>query len=120
QVVRRDRPTRGERLEALAAEDAAAPRATVRPGAPMIVFENVTKVYAHDVVGLKDVSLNVDKGEWIFLVGPSRSGKATFLQLLLKELDPTEGSVIVGGRSLTKLRRSKVPQLRRNIGCVFQ
>src|SRR5262245_56941335 len=85
QVVRRDRPTRGERREALAAEDAAAPRATVRPGAPMIVLENVTKVYAHDVVGLKDVSLNVDKGEWIFLVGPSGSGKSTFIKLLLKE-----------------------------------
>jgi cell division transport system ATP-binding protein len=72
------------------------------------------------VVGLKDVSLTVDKGEWIFLVGPSGSGKSTFIKLLLKELDTTEGSVIVGGRSLTKLRRSKVPQLRRNIGCVFQ
>jgi cell division transport system ATP-binding protein len=120
QIARRARPTRGERLEALVAEDAAAPRAAVRPGAPMIVFENVTKVYAHDVVGLKDVSLTVDKGEWIFLVGPSGSGKSTFIKLLLKELDTTEGSVIVGGRSLTKLRRSKVPQLRRNIGCVFQ
>jgi cell division transport system ATP-binding protein len=122
QAVRRapERPTRGERLEALVAEDAAAPRATVRPGAPMIVFENVTKVYPHDVVGLRDLSLTVDKGEWIFLVGPSGSGKSTFIKLLLKELDPTEGSVIVGGRSLTKLRRSKVPQLRRNIGCVFQ
>jgi cell division transport system ATP-binding protein len=119
-AVRRPRPTRGERLEALAAEDAAAPRVAPRPGAPMIVFENVTKIYAHDVVGLKDVSLTVDKGEWIFLVGPSGSGKSTFIKLLLKELDPTEGTVIVGGRSLPKLRRSKVPQLRRNIGCVFQ
>jgi cell division transport system ATP-binding protein len=66
------------------------------------------------------VSLTIDKGEWVFLVGPSGSGKSTFIKLLLKELDPTDGVVIVGGRSLNKLRRSKVPQLRRNIGCVFQ
>jgi cell division transport system ATP-binding protein len=56
----------------------------------------------------------------VFLVGPSGSGKSTFIKLLLKEIDATRGTVIVGGRSLSKLRRSKVPQLRRNIGCVFQ
>jgi cell division transport system ATP-binding protein len=115
-----EQPTRGERLAALAAEDAAAPRAPQRPGAPMIVLDKVTKVYPHQVLGLQDVSVTIDKGEWIFLVGPSGSGKSTFIKLLLKELDPSEGVVIVGGRSLNKLRRSKVPQLRRNIGCVFQ
>jgi cell division transport system ATP-binding protein len=119
-VYRPAPPTRGERLDALVAEDEVAPRVPQRPGAPMIVFDKVTKVYAHQVVGLQDVSLTIDKGEWIFLVGPSGSGKSTFIRLLLKELDPTEGTVIVGGRSLSKLRRSKVPQLRRNIGCVFQ
>jgi cell division transport system ATP-binding protein len=86
----------------------------------MIVFDKVTKQYSHDVVGLRDVSLTIDKGEWVFLVGPSGSGKSTFIKLLLKELEATAGTVIVGGRSLAKLRRSKVPQLRRNIGCVFQ
>jgi cell division transport system ATP-binding protein len=86
----------------------------------MIVFDKVTKQYSHEVIGLRDVSLTIDKGEWVFLVGPSGSGKSTFIKLLLKELDPTAGTVIVGGRSLGKLRRSKVPQLRRNIGCVFQ
>jgi cell division transport system ATP-binding protein len=114
------RPSRGERLAALADEDAAAPRVKLRPGTPMIVFDKVTKQYSHDVVGLRDVSLTIDKGEWVFLVGPSGSGKSTFIKLLLKELEATAGTVIVGGRSLNKLRRSKVPQLRRNIGCVFQ
>ncbi len=88
--------------------------------AAMILFENVTKVYPGRVVGLHDVNLQIDKGEWVFLVGPSGSGKSTFIKLLLKEIDSTRGTVIVGGRSLAKLRRSRIPQLRRNIGCVFQ
>jgi cell division transport system ATP-binding protein len=71
-------------------------------------------------VGLRDVSLRIDKGEWVFLVGQSGSGKSTFIRLLLKELDPTEGSILIGGRSLATLKRSRVSQLRRNIGCVFQ
>ena len=86
----------------------------------MIVLENVSKIYSGDVVGLRNVSLQIDKGEWVFLVGPSGSGKSTMIRLLLKEIDATSGNVIVGGRSLSKLRRSRVPQLRRNIGCVFQ
>jgi cell division transport system ATP-binding protein len=95
-----------------------------RPVAPkqsaMILLENVTKVYPGNVVGLRDVSLQIDKGEWVFLVGASGSGKSTMIKLLLKEIDATRGNVIVGGRSLSKLRRSRIPQLRRNIGCVFQ
>ncbi len=88
--------------------------------AAMIVFEGVTKRYDANVVGLRDVSLQIDKGEFVFLVGPSGSGKSTFIKLLLKELEVTSGNLIVGGRSLPKLKRSKVPVLRRNIGCVFQ
>jgi len=95
-----------------------------RPPAPkqsaMILLENVTKIYPGNVTGLKDVSLQIDKGEWVFLVGASGSGKSTMIKLLLKEIDATRGNVIVGGRSLSKLRRSRIPQLRRNIGCVFQ
>ncbi len=95
-----------------------------RPVAPkqsaMILLENVTKVYPGNVVGLRDVSLQIDKGEWVFLVGASGSGKSTMIKLLLKEIDATRGNVILGGRSLSKLRRSRIPQLRRNIGCVFQ
>jgi cell division transport system ATP-binding protein len=113
-------PTRAERLAALAAEDERAPRAPQRGGSSMIVFEKASLVYPGDHVGLRGVSLTIDKGEWVFLVGPSGSGKSTFIKLLLCELRATEGSVLVGGRSLEKLRRSKVPQLRRNIGCVFQ
>jgi cell division transport system ATP-binding protein len=90
------------------------------PGAPMIVFEAVTKIYEPHVVALRDVSLVIEKGEFVFVVGPSGSGKSTIMRLLLKELEPTSGKIIVGGRELQRLKRSKVPQLRRNIGCVFQ
>ena len=86
----------------------------------MIVFENVTKVYEPKVVALEDASFVIEKGEFVFLVGPSGSGKSTMVRLLLKELEPTSGRIVVGGRDLGRLRRSKVPQLRRNIGCVFQ
>jgi cell division transport system ATP-binding protein len=86
----------------------------------MIVFENVQKVYEPNVVALEGASFVIEKGEFVFLVGPSGSGKSTMVRLLLKELEPTAGRIIVGGRELGRLRRSKVPQLRRNIGCVFQ
>ena len=88
--------------------------------APMIVFEGVTKIYEPNVVALRDASLMIEKGEFVFLVGPSGSGKSTIVRLLLKELEPTEGRIIVGGRELARLKGSKVPKLRRNIGCVFQ
>ncbi|MDQ4019959.1 MAG: cell division ATP-binding protein FtsE [Actinomycetota bacterium] len=86
----------------------------------MIVFDGVTKVYEPNIVALRDVFLTIDKGEFVFLVGPSGSGKSTLVRLLLKELEPTSGRVIIGGRELNRLKRSKVPMLRRNIGCVFQ
>jgi cell division transport system ATP-binding protein len=86
----------------------------------MIVFESVTKVYEPRVVALEDISLTIDKGEFVFVVGPSGSGKSTMMRLLLRELEPTTGRIIVGGRELGRLKRSKVPLLRRNIGCVFQ
>ena len=89
------------------------------PGA-MIVFENVTKIYDPDVVGLQDFTCHIGKGEFVFLVGPSGSGKSTLIKLVLKELEPDEGRLLVAGRNLGTLRRSKVPLLRRNIGCVFQ
>jgi cell division transport system ATP-binding protein len=88
--------------------------------AAMIVFDKVTKLYEPNIVGLEDVTLQIDKGEFVFLVGASGSGKSTFIKLLLKELEVSSGNLIVGGRSLPKLKRSKVPILRRNIGCVFQ
>ena len=86
----------------------------------MIVFEQVTKVYEPDVAALRDVTFGMDKGEFVFVVGASGSGKSTLIRLLLKELEPTVGRIIVGGRDLSRLKRSKVAMLRRNIGCVFQ
>ena len=98
--------------------------APVAPAAPspsaMIVFEAVTKVYEPDVRALRDVSFVIEKGEFVFVVGESGSGKSTIVRLILKELEPTGGRIIVGGRDLARLRRSKVPLLRRNVGCVFQ
>ena len=86
----------------------------------MIVFDSVTKVYEPDVKALKDVTFVIEKGEFVFVVGASGSGKSTIVRLILKELEPTGGRIIVGGRDLTRLRRSKIPLLRRNVGCVFQ
>ncbi len=87
----------------------------------MITFDNVTKVYPNqNRASLENVSLSIDKGEFVFLVGPSGSGKSTFLRLVLKEERPTEGSIHVAGRDLARLSNWKVPHLRRRIGCVFQ
>jgi cell division transport system ATP-binding protein len=86
----------------------------------VIKFEEVTKIYPPSTIGLENVSLHIEKGEFVFLVGPSGSGKSTFVRLLIKELEPDRGRVSVGGRDLSSLRRWKTPYLRRNIGCVFQ
>ena len=86
----------------------------------MIVFDAVTKVYEPDVVALATSSFHIDKGEFVFIVGASGSGKSTLVRLLLKELEPSNGKIVVGGRDLARLKNSKVPMLRRNIGCVFQ
>jgi cell division transport system ATP-binding protein len=86
----------------------------------MIRFENVTKIYKGDVVAIRDLSLDVQKGEFVFIVGPSGSGKSTALRLLLREEVSTRGRIIVAGRDISKLSSWKIPQLRRNIGCVFQ
>jgi cell division transport system ATP-binding protein len=86
----------------------------------MIVFDGVSKVYEPDVTALGGVSFVIDKGEFVFIVGASGSGKSTLIKLLLKEVEPTAGKIFVGGRDLTRLKHSKVPLLRRNVGCVFQ
>jgi cell division transport system ATP-binding protein len=86
----------------------------------MIVFHSVTKIYEHDVVALRDVSFVIEKGEFVFIVGASGSGKSTLIRLLLKEIEPTSGRIIVGARDLGRLKRSKIPHLRRNVACVFQ
>ncbi|MEY3318050.1 MAG: cell division ATP-binding protein FtsE [Candidatus Nanopelagicaceae bacterium] len=87
----------------------------------MIKFENVTKVYPKsDKPALDNISLEVEKGEFVFLVGLSGSGKSTFLRLVLREEKPTTGNIHVAGKDLNTLSNWKVPQLRRQVGTVFQ
>lgn len=85
----------------------------------MITLSNVTKTYS-DNIGLENASINIDDGDFVFLVGPSGAGKSTFIKLLLKEIDADKGSIIVDGKEVTKLSSREVPQLRRKIGIVFQ
>lgn len=86
----------------------------------MIRLENVTKQYEHDVVAVRDASFDVNKGEFVFLVGPSGSGKSTLLRLLNRQDRPEAGAVFVAGRNIVDMPSGRVPQLRRNIGNVFQ
>lgn len=87
----------------------------------MIRFENVTKTYdGQRRAALKNVDVEIAKGEFVFLVGASGSGKSTFMRLILRELRPTSGKVWVAGKDLTRLPNWKVPALRREIGMVFQ
>jgi cell division transport system ATP-binding protein len=95
------------------------PRSTSSAGS-MIEFEGVTKIYDPGVVALSEVTFLIEKGEFVFVVGASGSGKSTLVRLLLKELEPTQGKITVGGRDVGRLKRSKIPMLRRNVGCVFQ
>ncbi|MGO4599500.1 cell division ATP-binding protein FtsE [Terrabacter sp. 2RAF25] len=87
----------------------------------MILFENVTKTYPRTTrPALDDVSLEIPRGEFAFVVGTSGSGKSTMMQLVMKEQDATRGRILVAGRDLDRLPERKVPALRREIGCVFQ
>ena len=86
----------------------------------MITLENVSKSYAKGQPALNDVSLHIDKGEFVFIVGNSGSGKSTLTKLLLKELEPTSGTIIVNDQNLGKMKRRKVPKYRRGVGVVFQ
>ncbi|MGB4442503.1 MAG: cell division ATP-binding protein FtsE [Coriobacteriia bacterium] len=88
---------------------------------PMISMRSVSKIYVpNKPPALDDCNVEIEQGEFVFLVGPSGSGKSTFIRLLLRELLPTKGQVVVAGQDLTKMKNWKVPFLRRNIGCVFQ
>ena len=83
-------------------------------------MRRVTKVYPGGHVGLENVSLRVDRGEFVFLVGPTGCGKTTLIKTLIRELEPTEGEVLIAGRDISSLSDKRVPQLRRRIGTVFQ
>ena len=85
----------------------------------MIDFKNVTKVYA-DTVALKNATLHIDQGDFVFVVGPTGSGKSTFIKLSTKEIEPDEGEVSVEGKPLSKMSNRDVAFLRRDIGMVFQ
>ena len=85
----------------------------------MIKFSHVTKTYRTNV-GLEDVSVDIEKGDFVFLVGPSGAGKSTFIKLILKEIDADEGSILVDDREVTQLSNREIPELRRMIGTVFQ
>ena len=87
----------------------------------MISMRNVSKIYVpNKPPALDDCTVEIEQGEFVFLVGHSGSGKSTFIRLLLRELLPTRGQIVVAGQDLTKMKSWKVPFLRRNIGCVFQ
>ena len=86
----------------------------------MIVFDNVTKVYPGGNTALKNVSLHIHKGEFVFVLGHSGAGKSTFLKLILREEKATSGHVLVDGKDLSRLKERDVPYLRRNMGVVFQ
>lgn len=86
----------------------------------MIKLEHVSKAYSAGIPALNDVSLNIEEGEFVFIVGDSGSGKSTLIKLLLKELEPTDGTITINGRKLNKIKRRQIPKFRRNIGVVFQ
>jgi cell division transport system ATP-binding protein len=91
-----------------------------RPDVPVIELRDVTKVYDGGSIALDRVSLQVGRGEFVFFVGPTGCGKSSLMRLLMKELEPSRGEILVAGRKLNDIPRKKVPQLRRNIGVIFQ
>ena len=86
----------------------------------MIQLEHVSKSFSEGIPALNDVSLHISEGEFVFVVGDSGSGKSTLIKLLLKELEPTSGSITINDIDIRKLPHRKIPYFRRNIGCVFQ
>lgn len=86
----------------------------------MIKLEHVSKSYSAGIPALNDVNLEIEDGEFVFIVGDSGSGKSTMIKLLLKELEPSEGIITINGKNLSKIRRRQIPKFRRNIGVVFQ
>ena len=86
----------------------------------MITLKDVSKSYVEGVPALADVNIQIEEGEFVFVVDDSGSGKSTLIKLLLKELEPTSGSIIINDKILSEIPRRQVPRFRRNIGCVFQ
>ena len=86
----------------------------------MIEFKGVSKVYDNNVKALSNVNIKINSGDFVFLVGPSGAGKSTFIKMLLKEVEPTMGEIIVADKELSKVTRRQTPYYRRKIGMVFQ
>lgn len=86
----------------------------------MIELEHVTMTYPGGMTALKDVNINIEKGEFVFIVGSSGSGKTTLIKLLLKEIDPTDGKINVAGYDYSTIKKKNIPKVRRKIGVVFQ
>lgn len=86
----------------------------------MIEFKDVSKIYENNVKALSNVNIKINSGDFVFLVGPSGAGKSTFIKMLLKEVDPTMGEIIVSGKDLSTVTRKQIPYYRRKIGMVFQ
>ena len=86
----------------------------------MIKLEHVSKSYSAGIPALNDVNLEIEDGEFVFIVGDSGSGKSTLIKLLLKELEPTEGTITVNGKEIKKIKKKQVPRYRRKVGVVFQ
>lgn len=87
---------------------------------PIIKLDKISKSYQEGVDAIDNLSLEIDKGEFVFVVGPSGSGKSTLIKLLLKEIEPTSGNIYIRGKSISSLRRRQISKYRRDIGVVFQ
>lgn len=86
----------------------------------MIRLENVSKAYTEGIPALNDISIQIQEGEFVFVMGDSGSGKSTLIKLLLKELEPTEGTIYINSQDLSHIRHKQIPKFRRHIGVVFQ
>lgn len=86
----------------------------------MIDIENVSKIYPNGSEGIKNATIHIEEGEFVFVIGSSGSGKSTLIKMLMKELNPTEGRIIINGIDTTNIDRNKIPYLRRQLGIVFQ
>ncbi|MGI8460698.1 MAG: cell division ATP-binding protein FtsE [Solirubrobacterales bacterium] len=95
-----------------------APKRSGRP--PIVELREVTQVYPGGHVGVERVSLGIDRGDFVFIVGPTGCGKSTLIKLLIRDLEPASGEVLIAGRDIDKLDRKRVPHIRRRIGTVFQ